>query len=134
MNNVKIFVGVIAILILGVIATVILRAGPSSTVATPGQLDGFAQCLTDKGLIFYGAFWCPHCKAEKALFGTSARLLPYVECSLPDAQHQTQTCIDAKIMSYPTWRLKDGTDIPTEGYSGVSLATLATKSGCALPK
>ena len=48
-----------------------------------GQLDDFAQCLTDKEAVFYGAFWCPHCQAQKRMFGNSVKLLPYVECSTP---------------------------------------------------
>lgn len=48
----------------------------------PGKYDQFAQCLEEKGAVFYGAFWCPHCQAQKALFGKSAKKLPYVECAL----------------------------------------------------
>ena len=66
-TNIKIFVSVIVILILGTVATVIIRSN-TTTVVVPGKYDGFAQCLKDKGATFYGAFWCPHCKAQKALF------------------------------------------------------------------
>ncbi len=132
-TNVKIFLSVIGLLILGTIATVMIRADSSSTIA-PGKYDTFAQCLKDKGAVFYGAFWCPHCQAQKKLFGTSAKLLPYVECSTPDASGQLQTCIDKKIESYPTWELADGTKIPDENSAGVTLETLAAKTGCVLPK
>lgn len=96
----------------------------------PGKYDGFASCLKDKGAVFYGAFWCPHCQNQKAEFGNSARLLPYVECSNPDGQSQTQVCIDKGIKSYPTWVFADGS---TE-YGEVPLDTLAKKTGCVLPK
>ena len=33
----------------------------------PGKLDGFANCLKEKGTIFYGAFWCSHCQNQKIL-------------------------------------------------------------------
>src|SRR3989344_8083454 len=46
----------------------------------PARLDEFARCLKDRGAIFYGAFWCPHCQNQKTMFGRSSRLLPYVEC------------------------------------------------------
>jgi len=82
--------------------------------AAPGQYDTFAQCIKDKGVIFYGAFWCPHCQRTKAQFGNSAKLLPYVECSTPDGQGQLQVCIDKKIASYPTWMKPDGTIITGE--------------------
>jgi hypothetical protein len=33
-----------------------------------GKYDLFAQCLKDKDAKFYGAFWCPHCQNQKAMF------------------------------------------------------------------
>ncbi len=133
-NNAKIFLSVIGILILGVIATVIVRSGKGDVPVGPGKYDTFAQCLKDKGATFYGAFWCPHCQAQKKLFGSSAKLLPYVECSTPDGNAQTQACIDKKIQTYPTWELADGTRLPTENSAGVTLETLAAKTGCVLPQ
>ena len=52
-NNAKIFLGVIFLLILGVIATVVLRSGENSASVTPGKYDDFAICLKDKGATFY---------------------------------------------------------------------------------
>jgi len=134
MTNVKIFFSVIGLLILGVVATVLLRTGETSVPVAPGKYDSFATCLKDKGATFYGAFWCPHCQAQKKLFGSSAKLLPYVECSTADGQGQTQICIDKNITSYPTWELADGTRLPTENEAGVTLETLAAKTSCELPK
>jgi thiol-disulfide isomerase/thioredoxin len=133
-NNIKIFVSVIIILVLGVAGMAILRAKSNNTAAGPGKYDQFATCLKDQGATFYGAFWCPHCQAQKKLFGSSAKLLPYVECSTSDGNGQTQVCIDKKIESYPTWELKDGTRIPTENSAGVTLETLAAKTSCTLPQ
>ena len=99
-TNIKIFLSVIGLLIVGAIFAVVMNNHKSNV---PGKYDGLAQALTDKGAHFYGAFWCPHCKAEKALFGSSVHLLPYVECSTPAANDQTQICKDKKIESYPTW-------------------------------
>jgi len=96
----------------------------------PDKLDGFATCLKDKGATFYGAFWCPHCQNQKALFGRSERLLPYVECSTPDGQSSTQICIDRGVKSYPTWEFKDGSRLTGE----IPLEDLASKTGCVLPK
>lgn len=95
----------------------------------PGQLDGFASCLKDKGVTFFGAFWCPHCQAQKKLFGASVKLLPYVECSTPDSQGQTQICKDKGITGYPVWEFKDGSRLSGEQ----TLQTLADKSSCTLP-
>jgi thiol-disulfide isomerase/thioredoxin len=136
MDSKKIFFLIIGFLILGTIATVLLQSGNSTVPAGPGKYDAFAQCLKDKGAVFYGAFWCPHCQAQKKLFGSSAKLLPYVECSTADAQGQLQICTDKKIQSYPTWELADGTRIPDDSPdgAGVKLETLAAKTGCVLPQ
>ncbi len=95
-----IFFIVIIVLVIGTVATFIIRGSkPSAKV----NYDAFATCLKDKGAIFYGAFWCPHCKAQKEVFGSSVKLLPYVECSTADGTNQTQICKDKNILSYPTW-------------------------------
>ena len=96
----------------------------------PGKFDDFAQCISDSGATFYGAFWCPHCQEQKRIFGASERLLPYVECSTPDRQNQTQVCIDTEITSYPTWEDANG-----ERYNGVlSFEKLAEITSCELPQ
>jgi hypothetical protein len=91
--------------------------------------DALAKCIAQSSTTFYGAFWCPHCAAQKTKFGTGAQYLPYVECSLPSGSGQTQVCIDHDIVSYPTWVFADGSRLV-----GVQTpATLAQKTGCVLP-
>lgn len=99
----------------------------AQTAGTP--YDTFAQCLGDAGAKFYGAYWCPHCQAQKKLFQNSTKL-PYVECSKPNGQAQTQICIDKKITGYPTWEFKDGSRADGEQ----TFAQLSEKTGCAVPK
>jgi hypothetical protein len=114
----------------GIILAVIILALASSffVSARPGQYDNLAQCIKKQGIIFYGAFWCPHCQRTKGLFGSSAKYLPYVECSTPDGQGQTQVCIDHKIQSYPTWIRPDGAimngEHPLEEWAAFSGCTL----------
>src|SRR3989339_712442 len=121
-NKLVILIGVA---ILAIIIGVLVYSEKS-----PGKYDGFAQCLKDKGAIFYGAFWCPHCQNQKALFGKSAKFLPYVECSSPDGRSQLKICQDKKIDGYPTWIFADG-----ERKSGeIALEELAEKTGCRLPQ
>jgi len=98
--------------------------------STPGTLDSFAQCLGDQGVTFYGAFWCPHCQNQKALFGKSEKYLPYVECSTPDGKSQLPICDDAGVTGYPTWEFADGSRLGGE----IPLATLAEKTNCELPR
>lgn len=92
----------------------------------PGKYDSFAKCLSDKGAKMYGAFWCPHCKEQKELFGKSWQYVDYVECSTPDGQGQLEICKSAGIKGYPTWEFADG-----KRQSGLlTLQELSQQTGC----
>lgn len=110
--------------------TVETSAPAYTEVKTNANLDEFATCLKDREVTFYGAFWCPHCQDQKALFGKADELLPYVECSTPDGKDQTKICKDKEITTYPTWVFADGT-IETGEHT---LAELSGKTGCGLPE
>ncbi|MBI4128227.1 MAG: hypothetical protein HY459_04110 [Parcubacteria group bacterium] len=90
-----------------------------------GKYDTFAQCLTEKGVVMYGADWCPHCQNEKQAFGNSFRYVSYVECPA-----EPKRCTDMGIEGYPTWIVADGRRF--EGEQG--LQGLSTMSGCSLPQ
>lgn len=92
-------------------------------------LASFATCLADKGVSFYGAFWCPHCQTQKDLFKTAQKQLPYVECSTQEGG-STTVCTEKQIRSYPTWINQAGERLEGEQ----SLEKLATFSGCVAPK
>lgn len=95
--------------------------------ASSEEKIALAQCLTEKGTTFYGAFWCPHCANQKAAFGKDAfEHVEYVECSNPD-RSMTAACQNAGIESYPTWEFADGTRVTGEQ----SLLALAQGSDCA---
>ena len=131
-NQVKIFILIIVLLVLGTIAAVLLQS--KSVPAGPGKYDAFAQCLVSKGAKFYGAFWCPHCQAQEKDFQMTREALTtiglYTECSIPDANGQTQVCIDKKVQSYPTWIFPDGSQLNGE----IPLQQLADKTSCILPQ
>lgn len=120
---------------------IIVVLGVVWLIVTPGKAsiyDAFAKCIKAKQTVtFFGAFWCPHCQAEKARFGKSAQYLPYVECSTPDGKGQTQVCIDNGIMTYPTWQFATGTTAlatTTYRHTGeMELVELAEATGCMLP-
>lgn len=121
----KAFLGIlVAILVVGGIIYAV-----KSDSGVPGKYDQLATCLKDKGAKFYGAFWCPHCQAQKKLFGSSEKLLPYIECSTPDGRNQNGICNNAKIEGYPTWEFADGSRLQGQ----IPLATLAEKTACELP-
>lgn len=117
------FIIIVALILGGIVFVTARSAAPNP------QLSVFAQCLKEKGAVFYGAYWCSHCQATKRMFGSAASDLPYVECSTPDGNGQTQICKDKKIAQYPTWRFADGSELTGQ----LSLAQLSTKTGCIVP-
>ncbi len=64
-------------------------------------------CLNKNQVVMFGASWCPHCAAQKQLFGRSVKSMPYFECSKNGVQ--VQECSDRDIMSYPTWQFQEKT-------------------------
>ena len=83
----------LVIIVVAILGIIWLARTPSK----PGELDEFAQCLTESGAKYYGAFWCPNCKNQEATFGRSAKLLPRVECPTPNGKSQLPICQEAKI-------------------------------------
>ena len=89
-----------------------------------GYAADLARHIAAQGGVMYGAFWCPHCREQKELFGEAARELPYVECDAAGANGRPDECRRAGVRSFPTW------DIRGERREGVlSLETLAMLSG-----
>lgn len=125
-----------AIIVVVFLFLIMKNAGTGKIVDTgPGELDQFATCLKDSGAKFYGAFWCPHCQNQKALFGNSVKLLPYIECSTADGRSQLPVCKEANITSYPTWEFPQvpGTTSPNRLTGEIPLSQLSEKTNCTLP-
>lgn len=90
----------------------------------------FAQCLSDEGLIMYGAFWCPHCQDQKDMFGDAFDAVNYVECDPKGENPDPQACLEAGVEVYPTWEHSDG-----RTWTGVqTFDKLSEVSGCPLPE
>ncbi|MFZ2523301.1 MAG: thioredoxin domain-containing protein [Minisyncoccia bacterium] len=122
----------IGILVLALIIWVIIAQRGSN------KYDDFAKCIAnpEKGVTFFGAFWCPHCQTQKKRFGSSERHLPYVECSTQDGRSQLQVCKDAGITTYPTWEFATSS-IATSTYrivGEIELTDLAERTLCQLPQ
>lgn len=95
------------------------------------KLDSFAQCLADKGVKMYGAYWCPHCAEQKELFGESFKLAPYVECGIAGNRSAEQAvCKDAGIHHFPTWQFPP---VGERVEAVMPLADLSSRTGCSLP-
>lgn len=90
------------------------------------QYENLAKCLTAKGAVLYGAYWCPHCRNQKELFGDAVKDIKYVECQAPNGG-QTPECEKAGITAYPTWIING------KQYVGEkSLQELAGITGCGI--
>ena len=114
------------VILIGLIVTAMAVAGlvyVARPKETTRDLTNLAQCLAEKEITMYGAYWCPHCQAEKKAFGEAWKYVPYVECT-----QETQKCLDKGIQGYPTWIWPDGKRL--EGEQGP--AKLASESGCSL--
>ena len=116
---------------LAAVVILLLHANYTAPQAEPaGPEDpmtrALAEHLTEEGVLFYGASWCPHCQEQKRLFGASASRLPYIECSPagPNAP-QAPSCNIAGVQTYPTWVIK-GRRIVGQV---LSLAELANATG-----
>jgi Thioredoxin len=96
------------------------------------KYDGFAQCLKDRGVKMYGAWWCPHCQDQKSKFGAASfKLAPYVECGVQgDTSARTQVCKDEGIQHYPTWQFPPTGERVERVFE---LEELSDKTGCPLP-
>ena len=92
-------------------------------------LKALASHLEESGAKFYGAYWCPHCQMQKAVFGASGKRLPYVECTPAGPKGPRDTdCVTAEIAGYPTWII-DGRRIER----AIAPAQLAKLSGFEAP-
>lgn len=98
------------------------NGSPEMAATTPEA--SLAQHLAATGSTMYGAYWCPHCADQKAMFGDAVDQVPYVECAADGENAQPELCSARGIQAYPTWEI-DG-----QLHPGVkSLEDLAQLSG-----
>ncbi len=119
--------------IIFLVASLVLIAG-CGNIYDKSSMDSFANCLADKGVKEYGAFWCPNCAKQRKMFEDSYEIIKekgvYVECDARGENEQSSLCIEKGIKGYPTWEFEDGSKI--QGV--VQLNTLAEKAGCEAPR
>ncbi len=95
---------------------------------TQHKYDGFAKCLSDRGVKMYGAYWCPHCAEQKEKFGASFEYAPYTECGIKGDLHGvSQVCKDAGIKHYPTWQFPPTGERVERVFT---LEELSDRTGC----
>ena len=89
-------------------AAVLVPFGAAFIYAMPaggggGFEAGLARHLREQGVVMYGAYWCPHCVEQKALFGDAAKDIPYVECAADGINARPDLCEKAGVKAFPTW-------------------------------
>jgi hypothetical protein len=95
------------------------------------KYDGFAHCLTDRGVKMYGAWWCPHCQEQKEKFSASFEFVPYTECGVKgDLKGQNPVCKEQGISHFPTWQFPPMGERVERVFT---LEELSDRTGCALP-
>ncbi len=129
-SNKSIIFTIVGSLLLVVVFTGVYTINAKNANGTPDELAVLASCLQEKGVKFYGAFWCPHCQEQKRDFGVAMDKLPYIECATPDGKGQTDVCKEAGITGYPTWVFANGEHVS----SRVLPVNLAKVAGCPVPQ
>ena len=89
-----------------------------------GKYAEVARCLTQKGVIMYGAYWCPHCITQKKSIGDDFQFIKYQECDDAGKDGNHKLCIEKGVTSYPTWIFPGQGSLAGEQQMGV-LAKLA---------
>lgn len=83
-----------------------VTAGVYANQGEQGLAAPLASHLRQQGAKMYGAYWCPHCQEQKAMFGEAVNQVPYVECDPRPQNAQPLVCQAKQIRSYPTWEIK----------------------------
>jgi uncharacterized lipoprotein NlpE involved in copper resistance len=111
------------IIVVGFLASVFVLTGCNNGTTSTANVDDFAKCITAAGTKMYGTETCPHCQAQKALFGESFQYITFIDCmKTPNACQG--------IDRVPTWEFADG----AKEVGEKTFAELATKTKCELPK
>ena len=71
----------------------------------------------------YGAYWCPHCQEQKAMFSEAAAMLPYVECDPQGSGARPDLCEQASVKSFPTWVIGDQRLVGTQSLGALARAS-----------
>lgn len=118
------FAVIVALFVLVLFALGIALTPGSESNYSQASVQAFAECLAQKGTMMYGAYWCPHCEAQKKLFGDAFKSVPYVECT-----QKADECNAKGVTGYPTWIFADGSKVEGEQ----TFNALAQKTGCSAP-
>ena len=112
----------------------LVLAGCTSGGYPQAEVDKLAQCITEKGGVMYGTFWCPKCAQVKKNFGGAMKYITYVECDPRDENEQSELCIKKGVDKYATFIFNDDTNKENWLVGVPTFEELATKAGCPAPQ
>lgn len=83
----------------------IVAGTSTNSTETPSNsyIEKLAKFMTEKGMVLYGAYWCPHCQDQKKTFGDAFQYIDYVECDAQGPNANPDECVAQGIEGYPTW-------------------------------
>lgn len=87
------------------------------------NLEGFAACLTEKGVVMYGNDRCINCEVQKKMFAAAFSEINYVNCDF-----QKDVCDAKNVLLTPTWVWEDKRAVGMQSFG-----QLAEMSGCVAP-
>ena len=101
-----------------IILVVVVVVNIFSSSSEPGLYDDFAKCLTEKGVVMYGAIQtCTYTQTQAAMFGNSFKYVNY--------SYYRDYAGQSRISKTPTWFISGAR------YEGVlSFQQLSRYSGC----
>lgn len=97
---------------------------PTTGAQVNTTMEAFGQCLTAKGMVFFGVNGCSACAGQKTMLGTAWKYVNAMNCS-----GNVQACVNLGMRTAPSWGRGGVTVIP----GATSLDYLAQVSGCELP-
>ncbi len=96
-------------------------APPVQAESTPAKV-ALAKHLTQVGAKLYTAYWCPHCRDQKELFGKQAAAeLQVIECAPDGRNNQAELCKQKGVQGYPSWEIKGTIDSGVKSLDQLAL-------------
>ncbi|MFM7641830.1 MAG: vitamin K epoxide reductase family protein [Cyanobium sp.] len=109
-------------------ATLTKGMPPPVTAPSSPAAVSLAKHLTAKGAVMYSAYWCPHCREQKELFGKEGVAeLTVVECAPDGHKSQAALCEAKQIKAFPSWEINGVIDTGVKPLA--KLASMSNYSG-----
>lgn len=92
--------------------------------------SALTQCLSEKNVVFYGAYWCPACAKQKKILGPAFAQVKEIECDPRAEGAETELCVSRDIIKTPTWIEEPGGVEKRRLVGSQSAERLAEFFGC----